>query len=114
MSLKLLPVGVQISSVRRDHRNQLPDASIMLRIGDGLLVVAERQDAIGEVADVLGRVEPGRLGKDRSDLSYQRFFVSRPRPDRGTAGRVADAGWRSPPCPASSAGTTPTSCPRPI
>ena len=26
---------------------------------------------------MLGRLEPGRLGKDRSDLSYQRFFVSK-------------------------------------
>ena len=75
--MKLLPAGVQISSVRRDHHNQLPDESIMLRIGDGLLVVAERQEAIGEVVAVLGRIEPGRLGKDRSDLSYQRFFVSK-------------------------------------
>lgn len=75
--MKLLPAGVQISSVRRDHHNQLPDQSIMLRTGDGLLVVAERQEAIGEVVAVLGRVEPGRLGKDRSDLSYQRFFVSK-------------------------------------
>jgi putative transport protein len=49
----------------------------MLRIGDGLLVVAERQEALAEVAAVLGRIEPGRLGKDRSDLSYQRFFVSK-------------------------------------
>jgi putative transport protein len=75
--LKQLPAGVQISSVRRDHRNQLPDESVMLRIGDGLLVVAERQDAIAEVVAVLGRIDSGRLGKDRSDLSYQRFFVSK-------------------------------------
>ena len=26
---------------------------------------------------MLGRLDPGRLGKDRSDLSYQRFFVSK-------------------------------------
>jgi len=75
--MKLLPAGVQISSVRRDHHNQLPAESVMLRTGDGLLVVAERPEAIGEVVAVLGRVEPGRLGKDRSDLSYQRFFVSK-------------------------------------
>ena len=50
----------------------------MLRLGDGLLIVAERPDAIGEVVAVLGRLEPGRLGKDRSDLSYQRFFVAKP------------------------------------
>ena len=30
------------------------------------------------MAAALGRIEPGRLGKDRGDLSYQRFFVSKP------------------------------------
>ena len=25
----------------------------------------------------MGRIEPGRIAKDRSDLSYQRFFVSK-------------------------------------
>jgi putative transport protein len=75
--LKLLPAGVQVSGVRQDHRNRLPDETLMLRAGDGLLVVGERQEAIAETAAVLGRLDPGRLGKDRSDLSYQRFFVSR-------------------------------------
>jgi putative transport protein len=74
---KLLPAGVQISSVRQDHHNRLPDDSILLKLGDGLLVVAERQEAIGEAVAALGRTEPNRLGKDRSDLSYQRFFVSK-------------------------------------
>ena len=76
--VKLLPSGVQVSGVRQDHHNQLPDEGLMLRLGDGLLIVAERPDAIGEVVTVLGRLEPGRLGKDRSDLSYQRFFVAKP------------------------------------
>jgi putative transport protein len=49
----------------------------MLRLGDGLLVVAERQEAIVEAVAALGRLEPNRLGKDRSDLSYQRYFVSK-------------------------------------
>jgi putative transport protein len=74
---KLLPAGVQISTVRQDHHNRLPEDQLMLRIGDGLLIVAERQEAIGETAAVLGRLDPNRLGKDRSDLSYQRFFVSK-------------------------------------
>ena len=73
----LLPAGVQISTVRQDHRNRLPEESLMLRVGDGLLVVAERLEAIDETAAVLGRLDPNRLGKDRSDLSYQRFFVSK-------------------------------------
>jgi putative transport protein len=74
---KLLPAGVQISTVRQDHHNRLPEAELMLRLGDGLLIVAERQEAIGETAEVLGRLDPNRLGKDRSDLSYQRYFVSK-------------------------------------
>jgi len=75
--LKLLPAGVQVSSVRQDHHNRLPEDSLMLRLGDGLLIVAERPEAIGETAAVLGRLDPNRLGKDRSDLSYQRYFVSK-------------------------------------
>src|SRR5436190_4451838 len=51
---KLLPPGVQISSVRQEHHNRLPDESIMLRLGDALLVVAERQESIGEAVAVLG------------------------------------------------------------
>lgn len=75
--LKLLPVGVQVSGVRQEHRNLLPEEATLLRPGDGLLVVADRQEAIGEMVAALGRLEPNRLGKDRSDLSYQRFFVSK-------------------------------------
>jgi putative transport protein len=74
---KLLPAGVRISSVRQDHRNRLPNESILLNLGDGLLVIADRQESIGEAVAALGRIEPNRLGKDRSDLSYQRFFVSK-------------------------------------
>jgi putative transport protein len=75
--MKVLPTGVQVSGVRQDHRNQLPEESALLRPGDGLLVVADRREAIGEIVAALGRLEPNRLGKDRSDLSYQRFFVSK-------------------------------------
>jgi putative transport protein len=76
--VKLLPAGVQVSTVRQDHHNRLPEPSLLLCVGDGVLIVAERQEAIGEAAAVLGRLDPNRLGKDRSDLSYQRFFVSKP------------------------------------
>jgi putative transport protein len=74
---KLLPAGVQISIVRQQHRNRLPDDQLLLAIGDGLLIVAERQTALDEAAKVLGRLDPNRVGKDRSDLSYQRYFVSK-------------------------------------
>ena len=35
------------------------------------------QAAITEAAEALGRLEPGRIARDRADLSYQRFFVSK-------------------------------------
>ncbi|SEN94050.1 putative transport protein [Rhodospirillales bacterium URHD0017] len=73
----LLPAGVQVASVRQEHHNRLPDEAIVLHPGDGLLIAAERQSAVAEVVAALGRLEPGRLGKDRSDLSYQRYFVSK-------------------------------------
>lgn len=74
---KILPAGVQVSSVRQDHHNLLPDEAIMLGTGDGLLIAADRQEAIAETVAALGRLDPGRIGKDRSDLSYQRYFVSK-------------------------------------
>ena len=55
-----------------------PTPRFELHHGDALLVAADRAAAIDEAAAALGRLEPGRLGKDRGDLSYQRFFVSKP------------------------------------
>jgi putative transport protein len=75
--LAWLPQGVQVSGVRQAHRNLLPDDDIVLKEGDGLLVSADRESAISATVAALGRLEPGRIAKDRSDLSYQRFFVSR-------------------------------------
>ena len=75
--MKSLPPGVQVASVRQEHHNRLPDPSIMLRPGDALLIAAEREATIKEAAAVLGHLDPGRVGKDRSDLSYQRYFVSK-------------------------------------
>jgi putative transport protein len=72
-----LPAGVQVSIVRQGHRNRMPDDDIVLSPGDGLLVAAPTQGSIVEVEEILGRLEPNRLAKDRSDLSYQRFFVSK-------------------------------------
>jgi putative transport protein len=73
-----LPEGVQVAGVRQEHRNRLPDPEVELHLGDALLVAADRATAVDEVAAALGRIEPGRIGKDRGDLTYQRFFVSKP------------------------------------
>lgn len=75
--VKALPAGVQVSIVRQEHRNRLPNPAIVIVPGDGLMLVADKQSAIAEAVAVLGRSEPGRLVKDRADLSYQRYFVSR-------------------------------------
>src|SRR4051812_14664214 len=75
--IKSLPDGVQVSSVRQQHRNQLPDPQLVIERGDGIMIAAEREAAIAETAAALGRLEPGRISRDRADLSYQRFFVSK-------------------------------------
>ncbi len=41
------------------------------------MLVAETEDVIAEATARLGHVQPGRIAGDRSDLSYQRFFVSK-------------------------------------
>ena len=75
--MAILPEGVQVASVRQESRNRLPDPAIQLNIGDAVLIAADRATAITDVAEALGRLEPGRIAKDRADLSYQRFFVSK-------------------------------------
>ena len=41
------------------------------------MIVAESQEAVGEAATQLGRLEPGRIIKDRSALDYIRVFVGK-------------------------------------
>src|SRR5207344_256853 len=54
-----------------------PSADIVLSSGDGLLIIAEREEAIAEAAARLGKLEPGRIVKDRSALDYIRVFVGK-------------------------------------
>jgi len=72
-----LPGGVQVTMVRKGGQNIVPAGDVMLSPGDGLLVIAEREDAIGEAAARLGKLEPGRIVKDRADLDYIRVFVGK-------------------------------------
>jgi putative transport protein len=74
---KELPSGVQVTMVRQGGRNIVPTADIKLSTGDALLIIGEREDAIGEAAARLGRLEPGRIVKDRADLDYVRVFVGK-------------------------------------
>ncbi|MFZ1149632.1 MAG: TrkA C-terminal domain-containing protein [Xanthobacteraceae bacterium] len=72
-----LPGGIQVTMVRKKGENVIPSAGLLLEAGDGLLVIAERQDAISEAAARLGKLEPGRIVKDRSALDYIRVFVGK-------------------------------------
>jgi putative transport protein len=72
-----LPKGVQVTMVRRGHQNVVPASDAMLAQDDALLLVAERQDAIVQAAEKLGRLDPGRIVKDRSSLDYIRVFVGK-------------------------------------
>src|SRR5262245_51042841 len=74
---KELPSGVQVTMVRKGGQNLVPAADIGLLPGDAVLVVADREDAIAEAASRLGKLEPGRLAKDRADLDYIRVFVGK-------------------------------------
>jgi putative transport protein len=74
---KDLPSGIQVTMVRKNGQNIVPSADLILASGDALLVVADQQDAIAKAAGRLGRLEPGRLVKDRSALDYIRVFVGK-------------------------------------
>ncbi len=72
-----IPSGVQIEMVRKGGRNFLPAADLSLDAGDALLVIAERQGDISDAAAHVGKLEPGRVVKDRSALDYIRVFVGK-------------------------------------
>ena len=63
--------------VRKGGQNIVPAADIVLASGDGLMIIAESETAIAEAAARLGRLEPGRIVKDRSALDYIRVFVGK-------------------------------------
>jgi len=72
-----LPEGVQVTMVRKGGQNIVPTANMIMAPGDGLLVVGESEQAISEAAAAFGRLEPGRIVKDRSALDYIRVFVGK-------------------------------------
>ena len=95
-----LPDGVQVTMVRKAHQNIVPAADIVLGTGDGLMLVADRKDALDEAATRLGKLEPGRIIKDRSALDYIRVFVGKANVVGVLLGQVGDAGRLSDPSPA--------------
>src|SRR6266550_1164736 len=74
---KDLPDGVQVTMVRKDGQNIVPSGDLLLAAGDGLMIVAEEESAIASAAARLGKLEPGRIVKDRSALDYIRVFVGK-------------------------------------
>jgi len=74
---KELPSGVQVTMVRKGGQNIVPATDIKLSSGDALLIIGDREDAISETAARLGRLESGRIVKDRADLDYIRVFVGK-------------------------------------
>jgi putative transport protein len=63
--------------VSKSTQNIVPISSTVLSAGDAVLVVAESQDAIASAAAKVGKLEPGRLASDRTDLDYIRVFVAK-------------------------------------
>jgi putative transport protein len=74
---KDLPPGVQVTMIRKEHHNIVPSAEVVLAAGDGLLITAESEAALAATALRLGKLEPGRIVKDRSALDYIRVFVGK-------------------------------------
>ncbi len=72
-----LTEGVQVTMVRKAHQNVVPADDIVLESADGLLLVGESKAAINEAATRLGKLDPGRIAKDRSALDYIRVFVGK-------------------------------------
>ena len=68
---------VQVTMVRKGGHNFVPNADTVVSAGDALLVISEREEAIAKAAAQLGKLEPGRLASDRSDLDYIRVFVGK-------------------------------------
>ena len=74
---KALPDEIQITMVRKGDQNLVPSPDIVLSTGDAVMIVGDSQEAISKAATSLGRLEPGRLVKDRSALDYIRVFVGK-------------------------------------
>jgi putative transport protein len=75
--VKALPSGIQVTMVRKGHQNIVPATDLVLASGDGLMIIAEDEAAIATAATRLGKLEPGRIVKDRSSLDYIRVFVGK-------------------------------------
>jgi len=71
-----LPPGVELIAIRQGGENRLPDPQVRVTAGDGVLLYGE-PEALEKARLALGRVDPGRIAKDRGALDVVRLFVSR-------------------------------------
>ena len=85
----ILPTGVQIAAVRKEHRNQLAVPEIVLDEDDVLLAVSSGRESLEQARKQLGETAAGRIASDRRDLDYLRVFVSRPAVVGRTLGDLA-------------------------
>lgn len=72
-----LPAGVQVTSVRQNHRSRVAHDGVRLQAGDAL-ALAGSPAGLEAARLLLGRPSPGRVLSDRSEFDYVRVFVSRP------------------------------------
>jgi putative transport protein len=82
-----LPAGVSIVAIRRGHHNLIADEAMCIESGDVLLVTGTDTEELHNAATRFGQAQPGRMLSDRSDLDYERFFIS----SAQVAGRPLDA-----------------------
>jgi putative transport protein len=80
----LLPADVRIVARRHKHRNEPAVPDMILTEGDALLIVGLSAESLASAGRMIGDAEPGRIGKDRSDIDYLRVFASR----AGVVGRA--------------------------
>jgi len=71
-----LPAGVELVGIRQGGVNKLPDPQARVSSGDGVLLFG-RPEALESARQALGRVDTGRISKDRGALDVALFFVSR-------------------------------------
>ena len=71
-----LPAGVAIVAIRRGHHNLVADDAMRIERDDVLLVTGTDRDQLHDAATRFGPSRPGRMLRDRSDLDYERFFIS--------------------------------------
>jgi len=74
---QMLPPGIQVTGLRRGGHNMLPETEMVLIEQDTLFLVGH-PDSIAAATEMLGRPDPMRVVKDRSDLDVVRVYVSKP------------------------------------